>query len=409
MTLYRYSGRTVRGEAVSGTLDAESPDQLANRLFDRGITPTEIKTAGVSQDALQDLWHRLGGGRPTLKDLILFSRQMHAITKAGLPLLSGMRSIADSTPNPFLKDALGAVIENLKTGRDLASSLAQHPNVFSKFYVSVVRVGEGSGTLPTAFWRMYEYLRMEKRIKDKVKAALRYPATVVTAMAVAVTVITMWVLPRFAPIFTALGDDLPWATSVLIGVSSFASSYWYVVLAVVVSLVVGCRLYVRDEKGRYQWDKRKLSIPVVGSIVKKATLARVCRSFGLTIEAGVPMAQGLTLVARATGNEYLSEGVLALRDGVERGASLSRTAQSVNLFTPLALQMISIGEETGAFDEMLAEVADFYEREVDYELDNLSAALEPMLIVGIGVMVLILALGVFLPLWDLAAKGGGFG
>lgn len=409
MALYRYSGRTTRGEAVNGTLEAESPDALASRLFERGITPTEIKTAGVSGDALQELWQRLGGSRPKPADLILFSRQMYSITKAGLPLLRGMKSIADSTPNVFLRDALKAVIENLKAGRDLASSLARHPDVFSKFYVSIVRVGEGSGTLPTAFARMYEYLRMEKRIRDKLSTALRYPATVVVAIAIAVTIITLWVLPRFAPIFAALGDDLPWSTTVLLGVSNFAAHYWYIVLAVALSLIVGFKLYIRDERGRYQWDKRKLRFPVIGAVVHKAMLARICRSFALTIEAGVPVAQGLILVARAAGNEYLSEGVLALRDGVERGASLSRTAQSINLFTPLALQMLSIGEETGALDEMLNEVAEFYEREVDYALDNLSSALEPMLIVGVGGMVLVLALGVFLPLWDLAAKGGGFG
>jgi MSHA biogenesis protein MshG len=281
--------------------------------------------------------------------------------------------------------------------------------VFSRFYISVIKVGESSGTLETAFLRLYEYLCMEKRIRDKVKAALRYPATVVAAIAIAIGIITMWVLPKFAPIFAALGDNLPWATRVLIGTSSFAAEYWYIVLAVLAAVVVGFRLFLRDPDGRYRWDKLKLRAPVVGPIVRCAGLAQICRSFALTLEAGLPVIQALTTIARASGNEYLSERVLALRDGVERGEGLYRTSQTADLFTPLALQMIAIGEETGSLGEMLGEVADFYEREVDYDLENLSAAIEPLLIVAVGAMVTVLALGVFLPLWDMAASSGGLG
>ena len=407
MAIFRYDGRTSRGEAIKGSLEADSPEALASHLLARGITPIQIEEAASQNDVLEDIWHRLGGGRPGANDLILFSRQMYAVTKAGLPLLKGMQGLAASTPNIFLKEALEAVIVNLQAGRDLASSLARHPDIFSKFFVSIVRVGESSGTLPTAFHRMYQYLGMEKNIKDKLTQALRYPMTVVIAIAIAIGIITMYVLPKFAPVFRALGDNLPWATKVLLGVSSFTADYWYVVLAVIMSAVVGFNLYVRDEAGRYRWDKFKLRSPVVGSVIEKATVARICRSFALTLESGVPMVQGLNMIARAAGNEYMAGNVLALRDGIERGETLTRTAQTVGLFTPLALQMIGVGEETGTLADMLAEVAEFYEREVDYELENLSAALEPLLIVGVGVMVLILALGVFLPLWDMAATAGG--
>jgi MSHA biogenesis protein MshG len=256
---------------------------------------------------------------------------------------------------------------------------------------------------------MYEYLSMEKRIADKLRAAMRYPATVVVAIAIAVVVITLFVLPKFEPIFSSLGGNLPWATRVLLGTSGFVSQHWYVVAAIVATLVVGARLYLRNPDGRYRWDRFRLRVPVLGSIALKASLAKICRSLALTFDAGVPVSQGLNLIARAAGNEYMAEGVLQLRNGVERGESLARTAQTSGLFTPLALQMLLIGEETGALGEMLVEVADFYEREVDYELENMSAALEPFLILTVGVMVLILALGVFLPLWDMAASGGGLG
>ena len=409
MPAFRYNGRTARGEAVAGSLESDSPETLATHLFARGITPIDIKPVTETHNVLGDLWERLGGGQPSVTDLILFSRQMYSITKAGVPLLRGMQSIAASTVNPVMRKALLAVIESLQAGRDLTFAFGRFPDVFSKFYLSVIKVGESSGTLETAFLRMYEYLGVQKRIRDKVKAALRYPTTVIAAIAIAMGVITMFVLPKFAPIFAALGDNLPWATRVLLGVSSFASNYWYVVIGAGVAAIVGFRLWVGEPAGRYAWDKFKLRAPIVGGIVRCASLAQICRSFALTLEAGVPMIQSLNTIARASGNDYLNERVLALRDGVERGEGLYRTAQTIDLFTPLALQMIAIGEETGALGEMLAEVAEFYEREVDYDLENLSAAIEPLLIVGVGGMVLVLALGVFLPLWDMAAKGTGLG
>lgn len=405
MQTFRYTGRTARGEAVSGALEADSAEALADHLFTRGITPTEIKPVGGSQDALAQLWRLVGGGQPKIGDLILFSRQMHAITKAGLPLLRGMQSIAASTPNVVLRQTLEAVIGHLQSGRDLAFSLGRFPQIFSKFYVSVIRVGESSGTLDTAFLRMHDFLNTEKRINGKLKAALRYPAIVVVAIAIAIAVITMWVLPRFAPIFAAL-PELPWATRVLLGVSGFAAEYWYLVAGGVAAAVVVFKIAIREPAGRYRWDKLKLKVPVIGGVVRRASLAQICRSFALTLQSGVPIIQGLSMIARAAGNEYMTERVLALRDGVERGESLYRTAQNADLFTPLALQMISIGEETGALSDMLHEVADFYEREVDYDLENMSAALEPILIVGVGAMVLVLALGVFLPLWDMAGNAG---
>lgn len=407
MPAFRYSGRSSRGDAVSGVVEADSPESLASHLFERGITPIDIQVASVSRDVFADLWRRLGGGRPKLTDLILFSRQMFSVTKAGIPLLRGIGTLASSTPNAILRDALRRVVEHLQAGRDLATSLARHPDVFSKFYVSIVRVGESTGTLPVAFQRMYEYLGMEKRIHDKLSAAMRYPITVVIAIAIAMMVITMFVLPKFQPIFESLGDNLPWATSVLLGVSSFFATYWYVVAAVGFAFVVGFKLYLRNQDGRYRFDKFRLRVPVVGAIARNAAMARICRSFALTLESGVPAVQGLNLIARAAGNEYLSDGVLALRNGVERGEMLSRAAQTLDLFTPLALQMLKVGEDTGELSGLLTEVAEFYEREVDYDLEHIGQALEPFLILAVGFMVLILALGVFLPLWDLAASGGG--
>ncbi len=408
MTLYAYKARSSRGDMISGQLEADSQDALATRLFNSGVTPIEIAPAqAMANDFGTDLWRRLGGGKPNLADMTLFSRQMYAITKAGIPLLRGLKSLAESTPNAVLREALEKVLDSLQAGRDVAGSLARHPEIFSKLYTSIVRVGENSGTLPRAFLRLYEYLIMEQRIVDKMKAATRYPMVVIVAILAAILVITFWVLPQFAPIFRALGDDLPFATRILLGASGFMTNYWYMVIAAGLLGAGLFRAYLRTPAGRYKWDRFKFRVPVMGELSQKAVLARVCRSFAVAMETGVPIVQGLTIIAYASGNEYMTERILGLREGIERGESLSQTAATIALFTPLVLQMIAVGEETGSLDEMLDEVADFYEREVDNDLDNLSAALEPLLIVGVGVMVLILALGVFLPLWDIAAKAGG--
>ncbi len=251
MASFRFQGRTARGESISGLQEADSPESLADHLFARGITPIEIVAANArSGDSVQELWRKLGGGKPNANDLIMFSRQMYALTNAGLPLLRGITSLVASTPNQQLREALGQVLENLQAGRDLATSLGRHPEIFSRFYVSVVRIGESTGTLPTAFMRMYEYLSMEKRIADKLKTAMRYPTTVLVAILVAVVVITMFVLPKFEPIFRALGDNLPWATRVLLGFSGFAASYWYVLLAGALTFAIGMHLYLRNPDGR---------------------------------------------------------------------------------------------------------------------------------------------------------------
>lgn len=236
---------------------------------------------------------------------------------------------------------------------------------------------------------------------------MRYPITVMIVIAIAIGVITMFVIPNFAPLFKALGDNIPWPTRVIMGLSAFAQKYWYLVVALIAGAVVAAKQYVKTEKGRYKWDKAKLRLPAVGKLTHEAILARISRSLSLSLTAGMPIIQTLTVIAKSAGNEYMTERVTRLRDAVERGDPLSRAAATVGMFPPLVLQMMAVGEETGELSELLDEVAGFYEREVDYSLKNISAAIEPIMIVAVGGMVLILALGVFLPMWEMIAKVGG--
>lgn len=404
MAEYAYKGRSSGGNLVSGRLHGMSSEAVANRLLSIGVTPVDITVvAEHSGMTVEELWIRLGGGRPTTKDLVLFCRQMHVITRTGLPLLRGLTGLTETTHNPVLKAALLGVIASLESGRGLAQSLQRHPDIFPRLFVSIIEIGETTGTMDIAFLRMYEYLSMDQEIRDRVRSAIRYPLIVMAAVAIAIVIITVFVIPNFAPIFRSLGDNIPLPTRIIMGVSDFAVNHWAVALFILASVTASISYYVRTDEGRFRWDRLKLRIPVTGVIVRNAALSRITRSLAISLEAGLPMNDTLRMVAPAIGNAYLSEKMSRLGAGIERGESLWGTANSIGLFTPLVLQMIALGEETGALPELLGEAADHYKREVDYDLENLSAALEPLLIVTVGLVVLVLALGVFLPMWDMVA------
>jgi len=245
---------------------------------------------------------------------------------------------------------------------------------------------------------------MDQEVRDRVKSAVRYPIIVLIAVAIALSIITVFVIPNFAPIFRALGDDIPLPTRIIIGVSDFAINYWFLVIAAGVVIGVATSTYIKTEAGRLRWDRMKLRIPVVGVIVHNAALSRITRSLSVSLSSGLPINQTLKTVSASIGNSWLGEKMASLGSGIERGEALSQTAANAGLFTPLVLQMIALGEETGALPELMDESSDYYKREVDYDLENLSAALEPILIVTVGAVVLILALGVFLPMWDMVAR-----
>jgi MSHA biogenesis protein MshG len=403
---FRYRGRSERGELITGRLEAETIDTVATRLLNLGITPLQIEVDSASKASVRDVLRRFGAGRPSTVDLVLFARQMYAITKSGLPLLRGLKGLAQSTHNAVLRDALHEVLQGLESGRDFSSALARHPDIFSPLFLSMVRVGESTGTLDNAFLQLGEYLSQDQDVQDRVTAAMRYPIIVVIMIGLAVAVITVFVIPKFAPLFKILGDDIPWPTLLIMNTSSFVTHHGILLVGSIIGAVVGIRRWIGTRAGRYRWDGAKLKIPVLGTLISQAILSRVTRSLSISLQAGLPMIQALTLLSRSAGNEYLAERLLRLRDAVERGDTLSRAASASGIFPSLVLQMMAVGEETGELVRLLDEIAGFYQREVDYRLKNLTALIEPILIVGVGGMVLILALGVFLPMWNMIAKVG---
>jgi MSHA biogenesis protein MshG len=401
MPYFIYKGRSIRGALVKGELEATSIDAVANQLFNTGITPIEINEKAASTDT-DSLISRFRAKRPSLDDIILFTRQMYTMMKSGVPITRAMNGIIASTRNIYLMDALKESLAFLESGRDMASSLARHPDIFPTLFISMVRVGEETGRLDEAFKRITDYLELEKETRQRIKAAIRYPVFVIVAIGIAMAVINIFVIPTFADLFAKANVALPWQTRLLMATSGFFVAWWPVVLSAMIGGAFGFISYIKTENGRYWWDKHKLRIPIIGGILHRATLGRFARAFSMALTSGVPLVQAMMVVSRSVDNEYIAEHILNMRNGIERGESLTRTATITNQFSPLVLQMLAVGEETGEVDNLLVEVADFYEREVDYDIKNLSASIEPVLIIAIGIMVLILALGVFLPMWDLS-------
>ncbi|MCC2656159.1 MAG: mshG [Panacagrimonas sp.] len=404
MILYRFKGRDRQGRPVSGEVRAENAAAVAAQLVGTGVTPIRIE-AGVAtgRGALPAfLRTEIFTRNPGIADLMLFARQMYSLTRSGVPLVRALRGLAESSRHPVMVRTLEDVVQSLGAGRDLASALARHPKVFSPLFVNVVRVGENSGKLDEAFLRLYHYLAFDANTRAKVAAALRYPVIVLVAVAVAIGVIMTMVVPQFARAFKSFGAQLPWPTQVIIAVSDFTVNYWYLLLGGLVLAIFAGRSALATPQGRLFTDRLKLRLPVLGSIVLRATLARFARSFAIIVRAGVPLMDGLVLVGRAVQNEVVADKVRTLREAVERGENLSRAAAASGMFTPLVLQMLSVGEETGRIDEMMEEVADYYDREVAADVDNLASLIEPLLIIVVGGVVLLLALAVFLPMWDLS-------
>jgi len=402
---FQYTGRNRRGESVNGRIEGASVDAVATQLFNNGITPIDINLADVRRDVLGSL-HGLrlqwSEGRVRIVDQIFFCRQMYTLLKAGVPIMQALRGLRDTTQNPALARVIGSLIDGLDAGLDLTGAVKRHAEVFPPVFVSLISVGENTGNLPEAFLQLAGYFDREKDTRDRIKQAIRYPVFVLIAMGIALLIVNIFVIPAFAKVYGNLKVALPLPTRVLIGFSNFTVQYWYLLAIGAIVGVVGARLYIQTPDGRYRWDRLKLRFPIIGGILFRASLGRFARALSMTMRSGVPVVQGMTVISSAVDNEYIATRILQMRDGLERGETITRTASATGLFPPLVLQMISVGEESGAVEALLNEVAEYYEREVDYDLKNLSSSIEPILLVAIGALVLVLALGVFLPMWDMA-------
>ncbi len=400
MPKFRYQGRHTDGSAVSGELEAPSQDAVTEQLMQKGIIPINIQLGGGNSALNVDLKALFTPSVP-LEVLVIFCRQLYSLTKAGVPLLRSMKGLSQNCTNKQLKEALEEVTQELTNGRSLSNSMQMFPKVFSPLFVSMINVGENTGRLDQALLQLASYYEQEVETRKRIKTAMRYPVFVISAIVLALFALNIWVIPQFSSMFARFGVDLPLPTRIIIGTSNFFVNYWPLLIGGIFGGLFAFRSWVKTASGRERWDKFRLRMPIVGQLVNRAQLSRFSRTFALMLKAGVPLNQSLALAAESLGNKFLENRLMEMKSSIEAGGTISSTAINSGVFTSLVIQMLTVGEETGQIDELLLEVADFYDREVDYDLKTLTARIEPIMLGLVAGMVLILALGIFLPMWNM--------
>ena len=399
MAFFAYRGRDSQGRAVSGQVEATNEQAAGEQLLRRGILPTALRPGRAPRPGVA--WRQLLESRVSLEELVIFTRQMYALTKAGIPIMRAIHGLADTAHSKPLRRALQSLESELGNGRALSMAMQGHPKVFNNLFIAIVHVGENTGQLEEAFLQLSNYFALELETRKRIKTAMRYPALVLLFIVAAMFILNIYVIPTFANMFAKFGVQLPLATRILLATSHFFVQWWWALLAGAISVTLLWIWWVGTPEGRLTWHRWQLRLPIIGSIINRSLLARFARSFAMMLRSGIPLNQALTLVADAVDNAFVGQRIRQMRSGVERGESLLRTAGNSLLFTPLVMQMFAVGEETGQVDELMQEAAEFYEREVDYDLRTLTARIEPILLVVVACMVLVLALGIFTPMWDM--------
>ena len=411
MPQFKYAGKSTQGGPQKGVIEAASSQAAAQALLSQNIVPLTIveskKRSAENEGDGFDIT-RLFQQKVGLDEMIIFSRQMYSLLKAGIPIIRAIKGLSENASHKRFQEILKDIADQLEQGRSLSSSMAKYEKVFTRLTISVVVVGENTGKLDDVFLQLALYFEREQETRKRIKSALRYPTFVLIALAIAMFILNLFVVPVFTQMFERFDTELPIMTRVLIGTSNFFVNYWWLLIIVIVGGIFTVKQYVNSTNGRLKWDKFKLKLPVVGSIIERSLLSRYSRSFSMILRAGVPLTAGLSLTADAVDNAHMQKRIKEMRQGIEKGESLLRVSKNSELFSTLVLQMIAVGEETGRLEPLLEESADYYEREVDFDLKSLTAKIEPILIGFVAVMVLILALGIFTPMWNMmsAVKGG---
>ena len=410
MPQFKYAGKTAQGGAQNGVIEAASAQAAAQALLSQNVVPTSITETkrgnAASSEGLSAI--SLFEQKVGIDELIIFARQMYSLLKAGIPIIRAIKGLSENASHKRFQEILKDIADQLEQGRNLSAAMAKYERIFTRLTISVVVVGENTGKLDDVFLQLALYFEREQETRKRIKSALRYPTFVIIALVIAMFILNLFVVPVFTQMFERFNTELPIMTRVLIGTSDFFVNYWWLLLIGIVGAIVVVKQYVNSEVGRLKWDRIKLKLPVVGSIIERSLLSRYSRSFSMILRAGVPLTAGLSLTADAVDNAFMQQRIREMRQGIEKGESLLRVSKNSELFSTLVLQMVAVGEETGRLEPLLEESADYYEREVDFDLKSLTAKIEPILIGFVAVMVLILALGIFTPMWNMmsAVKGG---
>ena len=400
-TTFMWKGRTPAGEILSGELVAEDKQELISQLRKRRILITSVapKTAARRQISFRNT-------KVTTRDQGIFTRQFATMINAGLPLVQCLNILGQQSDNPTFKRVTLEVMASVEQGSTLAEAMAKHPQVFNKLYVNMVSAGEAGGVLDTIFQRLAVYLEKAEALKRKVKGAMTYPAIVLIVAGGATTFMLLFIIPTFAQMFADFGGELPLPTKIVLAMSNFLKHWWWLMLGVAIGGVTGAKAYYRTPAGRVVLDRFFLRIPIMGSIIRRAAVARFTRTLGTLISSGVPILEGLDITARTAGNAVVEEAILKTRTSISEGNTIADPLRACAVFPPMVVQMIGVGEQTGALDEMLAKIADFYDEEVDAAVEQLTSVIEPVMIVVMGVVVGGMLVAMYLPMFKLVTVIG---
>ena len=406
MPTFKYKARNGLGDAVAGTLDATGMDTARFRLGEMGYIPVFLEEGKASQKGFS-----INFLKPKIKDkdLIVFNRQLATLFSAGIPLLRAVQGLAEQMQNKTFKEVLLRIAAEIQTGSSFSDALAKHPKVFSGLYINMIKAGEASGTLDDILERLASLAEHAAEIKAKIKAATRYPKIVVSAMLIAIFIVMKFVVPNFMSIFEQVQLELPLATRMLIAANDIFTNYWYILFGGAGCLFFAFKTYTKTYIGRRQLDLLKLKVPIFGPIFLKIAMSVFTRTLSTLNRSGLSILENLKICADVVENIPISEVINDLRDGVQRGENIAGTMKKSKFFTPMVVQMMSAGEESGELDNMLVKVSEYYDMEVDYSIKNIASLIEPILLAFLGAVVLFLMLAIFLPMWDLvklAERGG---
>lgn len=402
MPTFKYRVRDRSGKAVEGRLESPTPQLAGDQLHRLGYLPISIEQ--MEESPLFNISNFIDRFKKVrLEDLVVFSQQLSTLYKAGLPLLTGLSNLKDQTENKKLQNVLDQVCKDVEGGNSLFASMAKHPDVFSLIYVNMIRAGETSGRLGESLDRFVTLADRELQTRQRLKEATRYPKIVIFSVIIAFGVLLAFVIPRFAATFAQFNMPLPLPTRIMIGMNKIFQAYWYLVLGGLLGISIFAKRYLKTENGRYLWDKIKTRIPVLGTVFLKIGLSRFSNTFGMLNRTGIPILEALEITSTTVDNVLLAQSIDGIQERVREGSSLTDALKESGRFTPLVIQMISVGESSGTLDEMLTRVTDYYDIEVDNALKKLPAYIEPILTLFLGGVVLLLALAVFLPWWNMAS------
>ncbi len=399
---FNYKGTDKKGELKKGIIEAPNIDEASTILYSQGIIPEVIKASS----SLDILYHKLERKlrkyeKVKLEELIVFTRQFASLFTAGIPILTILRRLETQNYSNKMKETISTIIRDIEAGTPLSIAFRKHKDIFSDLYINMLKVGEEGGVLDIVLQRLALILETDLDTRNKIKNATRYPKLVISAIVIAFAILMTFVVPKFVGLFSKMGASLPLPTRILIFVNDFFHNFWWLILLVAVLAYLIYKKYKKTPQGKKKIDEYTLKIPIIGPLVHKIYLSRICRILGLLYKSGISIITSFEIVSEVTGNDVMKDELLIIKEKVTRGATIHKSFEASKYFPPVVSDMISAGEDTGQLDEMLFKIADYYDGEVDYSIKTLSQAIEPILLVMVAGMVIILALGVFMPMWDM--------